>query len=236
MRTYPSRSTSHPRRGTTALRVLLLAVLVPSVLPETIGRDLPAPFGAPRSVVAGVALVVLATLVARTMPAAVRSTQALLRVLAWLAAIGLLAAIAGAIVRVRATAFYTAQTLADVMAVLLVLHAVGSAFGRVSGSAREEGVTSDHAGAVEVDGLAAAHRRRARWRLRSRDPSDAGDWFDGVAAAFVTAFWLLAAVGVREAAGVMLLAGAVVVLASVPARAAQAWARTGASERLRARR
>jgi len=235
VRTHPFGTTSHTRRGTATLRLLLLAVLVPCVLPATFGRELPAPFGVPRSVVAGVALVVLARLVARPMPAPGNTTHALLRVLAWLAAIGSLAAMADAIVSLRATAFYTAQTVADVMAVLLVLHAIGSSFGRVSGAARNEGAVFNHA-AAEVDGLAEAHRRRARWRLTPREPSDAGDWFDGMAATFVGAFWVLAAVGFREAAGVMLLAGAVLVLASVPARAAQAWARSGAGERLRARR
>jgi hypothetical protein len=216
-------------RGTLALRGLLVAALVPSTWPDVFGHDLPAPFGLPRPAVIALVVLLLLTTLQRRARWPMSWWGGITPRLRWPAFVAAVAVAIDTIVWLRATAFYSAQTVADVMAVLLAVHMLGTLVGHVA--------TRGQAGEADfresVDAAAAAARR---WRRpRMQQPSvDLAARLDAIVAGLVIAFWVLASVAMYEVAGVLLLVGAVLALLTIPARLAGTWQDEGADTRIRA--
>jgi hypothetical protein len=221
-------------RGTLVLRCLLLAALVPSTWPNAFGHDLPAPFELPR--LAEIALVVL--LLLTTLRRGARWPMSRWRGIAtglrWPAFVAAVAVAVDRIVGLRATAFYSAQTIADVMVVLLAVHLLGAVAGHVAVRGKAPG-TDLGALRETVDAAAAAARRWRRPRL-PRASADLAERLDAIVAGLVVAFWTLASFAMYEVAGVLLLVGGVLALLTIPVRLAAAWQEQGEGPRIRARR
>jgi hypothetical protein len=130
-----------------------------------------------------------------------------LRVVLTTLVLSALAVTANAVVRHRANAFYTAQTLADVMAALVAVHLFGAATGRVAA-------------------------RRARVGGGS-SPVELVGWLDWVVVALIAAFWLLAAVAYRELAGVLLIFAGAISLLAIPVRLTDGWRGASLGGRMR---
>jgi hypothetical protein len=216
--------------GTRVLRALLLAALVPPTWPELFGHDVPAPFGLPRFAVIMVAASTLVTIIEPHTHWPISRKRTIARALRWALAVAALAVAVDTIVWLRATAFYSAQTIADVMAVLLVVHVLGTLVGHVAtnGHARETDLRGP------VDAAAAAARRWRRPRML-HSTADLADQLDALVAGLVVAFWTLASIAMYEVAGVLLIAGGVLTLLTIPARLARAWRDEGDGLRIRAR-
>jgi hypothetical protein len=220
---------SHP--GPRTLQALLVGALIVPAAAPFLGASLPAPFGLPRLLLAAGLIALGVHEVSRTWRQAGGGRRGTQRALRNLAIAGTIALACDAIVRWRSTGFYTPQVLADSLAVLLALHGLGSLLRLFGGESEGEEEPVERPPRAD---RAASWLRRGRRGAPRRPSPRVADRIEGVAAAMVVAFWVLAAMGMRELAGVQLLGAGAALVVTLPMRFADAW--TASAGRLRARR
>lgn len=213
------------------LRSLLIGPLVAAAIGTGPFAAWPSPFGAPRWATRLAVGLLLLGIAARAWHRAPLPVGRVVAVAGRLAGVVAVALVAHAVVRARATGFYTADVLVDALTAMLALHGLG-----LVGDALAPSPPAASGDADGPDFAAEAVRRRARWQLPGAMPADIPAALDAGAAFLVVAFWMLAALAARELAGVLLIVAGGLVLASVAARFARAWLHVAPRARRRARR